>query len=66
MPIKDQMIVETIKRIDAEQAAEEARNLLAAYSTRQLKAELERRERQRLRFPAGSSNKYNFLAKMFS
>ena len=47
MPAGNQMIADVIKRINAEQAAEEARNPLAAYSTRQLKAELERRDRQR-------------------
>lgn len=65
MPTKDQMIVEAIRRIDAEQAAEEARNPLAAYSTSQLKAELARRERRRLKFPIGSTDRDNFLKNMF-
>ncbi len=66
MSTKGQMIVEAIKRIEAEQATEEARNPLAAYSTRQLKAELKRRDRQRLQLPADCSDKYNFPRKIFT
>lgn len=66
MPTRDQMIVEAIKRIDAEQAAEEERNPLAAYSTRQLKAELKRRDRQRLQFPADGADRYNLPRKIFT
>ncbi len=56
MGMRDQMIVKEINRINAEQAAEESRNPLAAYSTRQLKAELARRDRQRLQFPVSNGD----------
>lgn len=43
----EEQVVTIIRSMDEEQAAEEARNPLEAYSTRQLKAELARRDRQR-------------------
>ncbi len=46
-------VVAEIRRVDEQQTVEEARNPLAGYSTRQLKAELARRGRQPKWFDLG-------------